>query len=299
MNPILIEQEDMSACEVSPLLTLFTVLKPFEGEADRHQRNALASWKALEPDVEILLVSDSAIPADIRSEFRCHRAQKTNGYGTPLLDDVFRLAATIGKGGMRAFINADIILDRRFVLAAEQLLLSELTSWLAIGQRTELDMPEIEDDSNDDWIADCFGRLDSDGTHASIVCKDYFIFPAALYREIPAFAIGRGNWDSWMVQSSKASSIPVVDISSIAPVIHQKHGYSHVAGGRLSAYVRGPEARENQRLAGGRNLLSGSTPDWRMDATGLHRIPFATFRFGKDLLRFASLLRSMIPLPTS
>ncbi|MCM2370254.1 hypothetical protein [Aporhodopirellula aestuarii] len=283
----------------APLLTLFTVLKPFVGEADVHQRNAIASWRALSPDVEVILISDSSIPADIRAECNCYRATKMNRYGTPLLDGVFRLAAEQGRGSMRAFVNADIILDGRFVRAAEQLLESGLKSWLAIGQRTELDVPEIVDHTTDEWIAECFRRLDCDGTHASIVCKDYFIFPADLFRDVPAFAIGRGNWDSWMVWQSKASQIPVVDISEVAPVIHQKHGYNHVSGGRFSAYVSGPEARENQRLAGGRNLLSGSTADWKMDANGIHRLPFATFRIGKDVFRFASLLRSMVRLPVS
>ncbi len=299
MNLVLDETNGVAEANASPLLTMFSVLKPFEGESDTHQRNALASWKALEPDVEIILVSDSTIPDDIHSDFRCYQSRKTNRFGTPLLDDVFALAAAEGQGQVRAFVNADIILDRRFVLAAERLLHSELKSWLAIGQRTEFEMPERADHRSTHWISDCFARLERDGTQASIVCKDYFIFSADLYRQIPAFAIGRGNWDNWMVRSSKASSIPVVDVSSVAPVIHQKHGYGHVAGGRLSAYVSGPEARENQRLAGGRNLLVGSTPNWRMDATGLHRIPFATFRFGKDLFRFANLLRTMVPLPSA
>jgi len=299
MSRLLAEPTHEIARAVSPLLTLFTVLKPFAGEAEAHQRNAIASWKALAPEVEVILVSDSSIPADIRAELSCHRATKTNRYGTPLLDEVFRLAANEGRGAIRAFVNADIILDKRFVLAAEQLMNSGLNSWLAIGQRTEIEVPDSVDHGNDAWIADCFRRLDSDGTHASMVCKDFFIFPADLFREIPAFAIGRGNWDNWMVWQSKASQIPVVDISSVAPVIHQKHGYSHVSGGRLSAYVSGPEARENQRLAGGRNLLSGSTADWTMDATGIHRLPFATFRIGKDVFRFAALLRSLVRLPVS
>ncbi|GAA5509418.1 hypothetical protein [Novipirellula caenicola] len=99
-----------------------------------------------------------------------------------------------------------------------------------------------------------------------------------------------------MVWQSKTSQIPVVDISKAAPVIHQKHGYSHVTGGRMSVYVSGPEARENQRLAGGRNLISGSTPDWRMDEAAIHKVRFGVLQFGKDLFRFARLLGNMAGL---
>ncbi|WP_442509421.1 hypothetical protein SH528x_000992 [Novipirellula sp. SH528] len=296
MNSMLVTAKTKKRRVDAPLLTLFTVLKPFEGEADAHQRNAIASWRALEPQVEIILFSDSDIPADIHVKSQCHHISKTNEHGTPLLDDVFRIAASQGRGAVRAFVNADIILDQRFVLAADQLMQSEWKSWLAIGQRTELEMPADVDHDNDDWIADCFQRIESDGTGASIVCKDYFVFPVDLYQDIPPFAIGRGNWDNWMVWHSKSARIPVVDLSKVAPVIHQKHGYSHVSGGRLSVYVSGPEARENQRLAGGRNLLSGSTPDWRMDDRGVHKIQFATLQFGKDLFRFALLLGSMVGL---
>ncbi|TWU31975.1 hypothetical protein [Novipirellula artificiosorum] len=297
MNSILTLPSREETKDAKPLLTLFTVLKPFEGEADSHQRNAIASWRALEPDVEILLVSNTRIPEDVRSQFHCYQATKINRYGTPLLDEVFRLAASKGRGAVRAFVNADIILDHRFVNAAEQLMQSKLHSWLAIGQRIELEMPNRIDHSDDQWISDRFQEIGSRGTAASSLCKDFFLFPADLFQDIPAFAIGRGNWDNWMVWKSKASHIPVVDISQVAPVIHQEHGYSHVPGGRMSAYVSGPEARENQRLAGGRNWLVGSTPNWRLDKEGIHPMRFATLRFSKDLLRVASLLRTMIGFP--
>ncbi|GAA4463280.1 hypothetical protein [Novipirellula rosea] len=293
INPLLAEPRTNKTTVAAPLLTLFTVLKPFEGEADTHQRNAIASWQALQPQVEIILFSDSDIPADIHVKFQCHHTSKTNEHGTPLLDDIFRIAASEGRGAARAFVNADIILDHRFVQATERLIQSEWKSWLAIGQRTELEMPADVDHANDDWIAECFKKIESDGTSASIVCKDYFVFPADLYQNIPEFAIGRGNWDNWMVWHSKTSQIPVVDISKAAPVIHQKHGYSHVTGGRMSVYVSGPEARENQRLAGGRNLIAGSTPDWRMDEAAVHKIRFGALQFGKDLFRFARLLGNM------
>lgn len=282
--------------KLSPLLTIFTVPKPFEGEFDALQRNALASWLALGPQVEVILVSDSDIPPDLQQLCQCFRSSSRNEFGTPLLDEVFELSAHHGRGICRAFVNADIILDSRFVEATQRLVDSELEDWLAVGRRIEFEMPSRVSPSPecDEWVAECFAHSDSHGVKGSIVCKDYFVFPSHLFATVPAFAIGRGNWDNWMVSHSKSLGIPVVDIGEFAPVLHQKHGYAHVQGGRLSAYVRGPEACENQRLAGGRNLISGSTPNWRLDQAGIRRAPFSSLLFGKDLARFAALLADLI-----
>lgn len=280
--------------DAAPLITIFTVLKPFEGEADTHQRNALASWQLLGPDVEILLFSDSSIPADLRVQFTCLPCIATNEFGTPLLDDVFRVAADIARGSVRAFVNGDIVLDQRFTKSVRQLLDSDLSSWLAIGQRTEFDVPASMQHPVDGWVDLCFQEIETQGALASVVCKDYFIFTADLFQDLPAFAIGRGNWDNWMVSHIKSSGIPVVDITAVTPVIHQRHGYAHVSGGRGAVYVSGPEARENQRLAGGRHLISGSTANWRFDRAGVRPVRWTSWTLCKDAFRFAGLLLRML-----
>ncbi|QDV71507.1 hypothetical protein Poly24_52440 [Rosistilla carotiformis] len=277
-----------------PLVTIFTVLKPFVGEADTHQRNALASWQMLGPDVEILLFSDTSIPDDLRARFTCLPCIATNELGTPLLDDVFRVAADIARGSVRAFVNGDIVLDQRFTHSVRRLQDSDLASWLAIGQRTELDVPAAVQHPAAGWLDDCFQKCETQGELASVVCKDYFIFTADLFQDLPAFAIGRGNWDNWMVAHSKSNGIPVVDITAVAPVIHQRHGYAHVSGGRGAVYVSGPEAKENQRLAGGRHLISGSTANWRFDKSGIRRVRWTSWTLCKDAFRFAGLLLRML-----
>lgn len=275
-----------------PLLTIFTVLKPFEGEADLHQRNALASWSALAPDVEVLLFSDSDFPVDISSRFTCFRLEERSEQGAPLLNEAFKTAAERAQGRVRAYLNGDIIIDRRFVDAVRRLVASDLPSWVAIGRRTDCPAPFDEPAllSRQTRAGDLFSDTRRRGQPASIMCKDYFVFTPDRFRDLPPFAVGRGNWDNWMVSSSKSEGVPVIDIGLVAPVIHPMHGYRHVPGGRLSAYVTGDEARENQRLAGGRRLIHGSTATFRLSKTGIHRISMPVLSIIRDLPSLRLLL---------
>lgn len=280
-----------SYASATPLLTLFTVLKPFEGESGVHQRNAIESWAALAPDVELLLFTDTQIPADLRGRFRCYEITAQNEHGTPLLNEVFEVAARDGRGRLRAYLNGDIVIDHRFVDAARKLRDSGLGEWLAIGQRTEFPAPDTRQHVPPaEWVEDSFRRMDQVGQKASILCKDYFVFTPGLFREIPPFAVGRGNWDSWMVHHCKQNGVPVVDIGPVTPVIHPRHGYGHVDGGRLSAYVTGAEARENERLAGGHHFFSGSTATVRLTRKGLRRVRLPGLAFIMDFTRYRTFL---------
>ena len=130
---------------------------------------------------------------------------------------------------------------------------------------------------------------------ASILCKDYFLFPSSLYREIPEFAIGRGNWDSWMVSSASKSGIPVIDATSQVLAGHQNHGYTHV-GGRMKAYDSGEEAKQNILLSGGTNYIKGSVATHRIGTNGsLKRINrFSLLPMARDFPRIMKQLFSFI-----
>jgi hypothetical protein len=71
-----------------------------------------------------------------------------------------------------------------------------------------------------------------------------------MYREIPDFAIGRLWFDHWLIKAVRQQDLPVVDASLVAPVLHQRHDYDHVAGGKEQVW-RGEEAERNFQLYGG------------------------------------------------
>jgi hypothetical protein len=279
-------------------VTIFAVPKCFGGHFGTIQRNAIRSWARLQPRVQILLFGqEDAALQDLAAEAGAVVLPvKTNRNGTPVLQDVFEQAHACARYETLCYINSDIILGPELLHVAEQLQQSSLGSFVAIGQRTELVVTEelAWDDGHD--FAEWQKRAVRSGKLDSVVCKDYFLFSTDLYRQVPEFLVGRGTWDNWMVAIAKSGGTAVVDITSRVVAIHQDHDYRHVAGGRKCAYVFGWEARHNQRLAGGRYLVRGSTATWELGPNGPKRRRFPVLTMIRDLPRFISLVRNLMIL---
>ena len=279
-----------------PRLTIFAIPKPFEGHSGVIQRNAIRSWANLKPEAEIILFGN-ACPGleEIASEVDARvLPMRVNRFGTPLLSDAFTRAMTEARGATCCYVNADIVFGPELPEVVERLLKCAPPKWLGIGRRTNLDVTSEWTGETGPQVERLMERARSDGRVDSVVCKDFFLFPPDVIGEIPEFLVGRGNWDNWIVAEVKSRQIPVVDLSRQLSVIHQNHDYSHVEGGRKNAYVFGEEARENQRLAGGRNLISGSTATWKLTDFGLKRRSFPVLTMFWDLPRFVRLLRNLL-----
>ena len=78
---------------------------------------------------------------------------------------------------------------------------------------------------------------------------DYFLFTRGLFGTIPPFALGRARYDNWLIWRARRARAIVIDATGFVCAIHQRHDYSHLAGGKREAYF-GQEARRNQQLAG-------------------------------------------------
>jgi hypothetical protein len=278
----------------APLATLFALPKAFHGHVGTIQRNAVSSWAALGPQVEPLLFGDDEGTAEVAAEFGVthHSDIARNEKGTPLLDDLFRKVHQRGRGKYLVYVNADIALFDDFVetLAALDELMQE--PFLAIGRRTDVDIEVPLDCRNAEEREELISIARKTGSLAPAVCKDYFVFPRGPYEEIPAFAIGRANWDNWVVASAHERELPVIDITRRALVVHHNHDYAHLRGGRKEAYVGGTEAESNRRLAGGRNLAVGCAANYILGPRGLRKkgVGWRYATFVADLPRFSGLL---------
>lgn len=238
------------------MLTLFTIPKPFVGHIDVIQRNALASWAALGPDMEVVVYGDepgtAAAAADLglRHQPRVQR----NAYGTPLLDAVFADALATARHPLVGYCNADVILLPGFVEAAAGL---PLQRFLMVGQR---------------WNARITRRLDF-GDPATVPSlrrmipwqvrlylsssSDYFVFPrAGGLGRLPPFAVGRPWWDNWMMYAARCQGVPLVDATRGVTALHQWHDYGHVPQGSGQDFA-GPEADEHARLVAGWDHVYG------------------------------------------
>jgi hypothetical protein len=251
-------------------LTLFTFPKGF---VDPHismiQRNALASWRHLGPEVEVLVMGDDPGVAEAAAEHGAtHLGEAaTNEYGTPLLDWAFREATTHGSGERLCYVNADIILLDDFLAALRRL---PREPHLAIGQRWDCDIASeldfaAESPSLGDW-ARRNGKLDLGRG------SDYFAYPRSVDFGLPSFAVGRPGWDNWMMGRTHELGLPLIDITPSTTVIHQNHDYGHVSQRKGSDW-EGPEADRNRQLAGwlDRYVHSPSNATHLLTQNGLRR----------------------------
>ena len=293
-----IEQTDRDSIAI-PLITIFAIPKPFDTSTDQIQCNAINSWSRLGPDVDILLIGDETGISETAAELEVRHigGLKINQQGTPLVSSAFEIAHRETQSPFLVYCNCDVILMPGFVDAIKLLAAQrDFPRLVAFGRRTDLKVQREIDFDQPQQVQQLLSDCDQNGVPATNACKEYFIFNRDLFKRVPDFAVGRGNWDNWMIHFAKRQAIPVINLSDTVRVIHQEHDYAHTGASRYRCYVSGEEARENLRLAGGRHLISGSTPSWRLTSTGLVRENgfLLSRNFWSDIPRFARLMINLL-----
>ena len=299
MNDSGTEARELSANQSLPAVTIFALPKPFGGKTDLIQRNAIQSWARLKPDVEVLLLGDEAGIKETAEELGVRHASglKSNEHGTPLLNSAFQLAHQESTTDYLAYCNCDVILTRDFPNSIKRLSdEAHVGQFVAFGQRTDLNVDRAIDFDQSIQVERLLKECQNEGVRSSNVCKEYFIFNRQLYKTIPPFAVGRGNWDNWMIHSAKQNRVPVMNLSKMVTAIHQSHDYSHASLNRWGCYVSGAEAKENRRLGGGSHIISGSTANWKLTRDGLKKeLPkLINPSFWADAPRFTRLVFDLL-----
>jgi len=256
------------------LITIFITPKGFDRDhIAMIQRNAIRSWKALGEDVDILLIGDDPGVEENAAALgvRHIKEVRRNASGTPMLDDIFRIARDHSDSPLLAYVNADIILKRDFVDVSRRICEQE-KQFLLVGQRWDLDVREDLDFSGD-W-EDRFSR-----TYGSKLRRhpaggsDYFVYPREIFTHIPEFAIGRSGWDNWMFYEARVKGWKLINCSRTINIIHQDHDYAHLPNGL--PHYRQPESAENVKAAGGkRTIFTLLDCDYEMnEGMEIRRIP--------------------------
>lgn len=237
-----------------PEVTIFATPKPFAGQFDRIQRNAIESWIALGPAVEVILIGDDEGTAALCREHGLRHVAEvaTTAKGIPLLSDLWRIGQQHAQAPIASFVNADIILMDDF-LAATKLVSSQLSSFVMIGQRWDLPLAQRLGELDGAWPQTLRADVAVRGTLNSPLWVDYFAFPVGQYPDLLPCVIGRPGYDHWIVSQTLRRGIPVVDATDAVLVVHQHHDYSH--GGGKRAVYNGADADYNYGLIGGRAHL--------------------------------------------
>src|SRR4051794_37011669 len=241
------------------MLTIFTLPKPFDGDTGRIQRNAVRSWKRLDPDCQVLLCGNEPNLDDAAAQLGVDRATgiACTEFGTPLVSSAFNRVAELSSHDVLCYANADLIFLSDF-LPSVGAVLSEHQRPLIVGECWDVSVGE--ELSEDDFAADgsweqlLHQRASTDGVFRGPEAIDFFVFRKGTVGSLPDFAVGRPGWDNWMIWHARSVGMPVVDISPTTLVVHQSHGYSHVPKARGSKW-EGPEADANRALLDFRQTL--------------------------------------------
>src|SRR6267154_1853666 len=123
------------------MLTIFTTAKPFLGHVATIQRNALQPWKALHPDIEIILFGADDGAAAVAQEFTLRHEPhvERNQHDTKRLDYMFTHAQSIARHDLLCYINCDIILMDDFIPAVERVRAAH-REFLMVGRRWDADI---------------------------------------------------------------------------------------------------------------------------------------------------------------
>ena len=236
------------------MLTLFSVPKPFHGHVGEIQRNAIASWKALGPDVQVVLVGDEAgVEAAAREAGVGHvGALELSSSGTPRLDSAFALVDDVAEHSLWCFVNGDIVLLDDFLPAVRRVQ-RHFEAFLVIGESRDLSLVPEARLADEVFRRDLRRRARAEGRLRGYAALDYFVFPRGHFGELPPFLIGRACFDNWLVWKARQVG-PVVDVTGAVVSVHQSHDYGHIVGGLGEAYY-GEEAKRNEELAGGRSHI--------------------------------------------
>lgn len=229
------------------MLTIFTIPKPFKDHIGIIQGNALRSWRLLRPACEIILCGNDPGVKEAAIEFGVSHLPDIarNEFGTPLLNSTFEEVMKKAQFPILCYVNADIILLNDLMEAIKHI---PLRPFMAIGQRTNVDILEPLDFENPGWRSTLGETVTSNGELLDVNWIDCFVFtPNGALEKLPPFAVGRPNWDNWFIYHARELDVPVVDFTRACRVIHQNHDYSHVPQ-REGNFWDGPEAKRNQEL---------------------------------------------------
>jgi hypothetical protein len=277
------------------LITLFSAPKPFTNpHIAMIQRNAIKSWTLLS-DIEVILLGEETGIAEAARELGVKHLPNVacNESGTPLISSMFQLARENSHSDLLCIVNADMILMRDFVDAANQAVTLK-DKFVLLSQRWDYNITQALDFS-EGWQNRLQSSVLGQNNLHRPAGSDFFLFPKTCYTGVPEFAIGRAGWDNWMIYKARKERWPVIDCTPSVMIVHQNHDYSHLPGGK--PHHEHPDTNENIRLAGGEANIRYTI----LDATHqlvdgkLARPKMTSLRFIRDVELFLRKIFFFLP----
>lgn len=245
------------------MITYLSSPKPFTEKIASLQFNAIRSWLATTPEVEVILYGDSEGIEDASRQLGVKYVKDIakSEYGTPLFGAIAEHAAQHAKYDLQAYINCDILLTKELLLVAK---IIPFPQFLMIGQRLDLAKDCPFDLDAKDWRVRLveLAQMQKLTLHPP-AGSDYFVFRRGLWKDLPPVTIGRGGYDNVLISFCLERRIPVCDATFYVPAVHQYHDYSHLVNGSNEVF-QGKEARQNIKYYGKQGSVSLEDATWTL-----------------------------------
>ena len=273
------------------MLTVVSLPRAFVGAEAVVQDNAVASWRQLPGDVEVVLFGDDpgVAEAALRHGVRHEPQVRRNASGRPYLDGVFERAQELSDDVI-AYVNADIILTADVVRAVD-VCRRLARPYLLVSRRHEITI-DTPLDFGPGWEEALRKRVADEGLLAPEWAVDIFVFPSGAVRRMPPFLVGRPGWDGWMVYHAREHDLPVIDATADLLLVHQdiEPGY---ARGKAWEWTD-DESRHNLALAGwGRWFDIASATHVLQDGVVRRRRPNSVRRWWQEASKADRRLRAV------
>ena len=253
------------------MISIFAIPKAFTDKTKLIQERAIKSWRELGSDVEIILFGKDEGVKEAAEKFQAKHIGdiETNDFGTPLLNDAFVKGAKTAKYDRIAYVNADIILMPDLLDALEQI---EFDEFLAVSRRYTIDLFSLETQQKIKDYGSLKDYVKSEVELDAPVAVDLFVINKKTGINMPPFAVGRPGWDNWFIFRARQLKLPVIDMSDVVTLVHQKHDYNHVKKKKAGTKWDGPEGDQNMILIGERiKLFNISHANYLLTEKGLKK----------------------------
>lgn len=256
------------------MLTIYTVVKGFEGEFDCIQRNAISSWLQLSPTPEVLLFGDDepgAVEAAADLGVPIYPIERSK-QGIPLIKSYFSQGESLAQHNIRCYVNADIIIFQDFI---EALITTadRFDKFLLSARRWDWDLNVQQELCAFEHKLIEICRTEGSLRHKGAI--DVFCHRGVDWSKLPNTMTPRGAWDNYLVWMALEQQAHFVDATAVATIVHQNHTLDKFAKEKLG------ERQHN------RDLYAQAVPDgtvygfneacWRLTEDG-----FELTHYGKS-----------------
>jgi hypothetical protein len=242
------------------MVTIFTCPKPFVDEKITIiQSNAINSWKKLYPKVQIIIIgNDKSVERFAKTNHLEYTDDlKTDRYGTPFVNSIFKLASKKAKYKTLAYINTDIILFNDFSIAVEKINILK-KEFLLLARRTDLAVNKLINFNVKNSVDNFMKFVKSEGKIHDYRGVDIFVFTKGLWRSIPNFVVGRTSYDLWFIHEALSITPNVIDATNVILSVHQNHDYSAVQQSQIGKEYLIQRSKNEQLALGKMSTIKGA-----------------------------------------